>query len=113
MKYFQLTSYGSILFLVLLLVTVAMPQTTTHSTTLTWTASTTPGVTYNVYYSTTQTGTYAKLNSAPISVATYVDTVNTSGYWEVSAVDSLGDESLKDGPVSIPNAPSALKAVAN
>ena len=46
-----------------------------HCVDLSWTASTTPGVTYNIYRSTSANAcvTGTKLNTVPITTPTYVD----------------------------------------
>jgi hypothetical protein len=67
-----------------------------HSATLTWTASTTPSVTYNVYKGTVSGfGPYTLLASG-IMPLTYVDTAVQAGlvyYYVVTAVDSNSNES--------------------
>lgn len=45
----------------------------THSVTLKWVASTTPGVTYNVYRVTESTGKLEKLNKDPVTELTFTD----------------------------------------
>ncbi|HEY6290504.1 MAG TPA: fibronectin type III domain-containing protein [Terriglobia bacterium] len=55
---------------------------TTHSASLTWTASTSSGVTgYNVYRSTTNGGPYTKLTSSPLgaTATAYTDSSVTAG----------------------------------
>ena len=59
---------------------IMTPGTTSHSVTLTWTASTTTGVTgYNVYRSTSSSGPYTKLTSTAVSGTTYTDSSVTAG----------------------------------
>lgn len=86
-----------------------------HSVTLTWTASTSLNVTYNVYRGTVSGGPYSKLNTAPITVLTYVDSANivTTYYYVCTAVNSSGIESVNSNEVSggVPNPPTALGAV--
>lgn len=98
----------------------AQTQTPQHGVTLTWNASVTPNVCYNVYRTPTAGGSYTKLNSAPVCVLTYFDpTGNLNGatmFYNVSAVDSMGVEKL-DGEVSAvtisdPKAVTGLAAVA-
>jgi len=45
-----------------------------HIATLTWLASTSPNVSYNVYRSTVSGGSYVKINAALVSAVTYTDT---------------------------------------
>jgi hypothetical protein len=69
-----------------------------HTVTLNWTASTTPGVSYNVYRSTTSGGPYAKLTTTPLAALTYVDSGVVAGqtyYYVTTAVDGTGTESVK------------------
>ena len=62
---------------------------------LTWTASNATGLTgYNVYRSTTAGGTYTKLNSTPVTPASYNDTTAPAGatsYYQVTAVNATGE----------------------
>ena len=73
-----------------------------HAANLSWTASTTPNVTYNVYRSTSSTGPFTTpLNSSPITGTTYVDTTVQAGqtyYYVVSAVAANGTQSANSGP---------------
>ena len=73
-----------------------------HTVTLTWTASTTPNVTYNVYRANTTTGgQYVKLNSAPITTLSFTDNTALAGYsysYDATAVDSSGHESAPSSP---------------
>jgi Abnormal spindle-like microcephaly-assoc'd, ASPM-SPD-2-Hydin/Protein of unknown function (DUF1573) len=71
-------------------------QSTTHSVTLSWVASTSTVSGYNIYRSTTSGSGYAKINSGLVASVTYDDTTVQSGttyYYVVTAVDSSGDES--------------------
>lgn len=71
---------------------------------LTWAASTTPNVTYNVYRSATQTGSYAKVNSAKMTGTAYTDVGVTGGqtyYYAATAVDSSNNESGYSVPVQV------------
>jgi hypothetical protein len=64
--------------------------------TLSWTASTSPGVVgYNLYRGTTTGGPYTKRNSSLLTGTTYTDTTGTSGthFYVATAVDSSGRES--------------------
>jgi hypothetical protein len=68
-----------------------------HWVGLSWTASVSQVVGYNVYRSTTSNGNYTKLNSALVSATTYSDQAVQSGstyYYVTTAVDSQGNESI-------------------
>ena len=73
-----------------------------HAANLSWTASTTANVTYNVYRATTSTGPFTTpLNSSPITGTTYVDTTVQAGqayYYVVTAVAADGTESADSSP---------------
>jgi fibronectin type 3 domain-containing protein len=68
-----------------------------HSVTLTWTASTSTGVTgYNLYRSQTSGGPYTQVNTSLISGTSYMDSSVTAGqtyYYVVTAVGSGGSQS--------------------
>jgi fibronectin type 3 domain-containing protein len=71
----------------------AAPQ---HSVALSWNASTSTVVGYNVYRGTQSGGPYAVLNSAPDATTTYTDSSVQAGatyYYVVTAVDATGTES--------------------
>lgn len=64
--------------------------------TLSWNASTTPSVTYNVYRGMVSGGPYSRMNSSPVSGVSYVDTSVAAGqvyYYVVTAANSSGMES--------------------
>ena len=67
------------------------PPPATHSVTLNWTPSTSPGVSYHVYRSTTPGGPYTKLTAAgPVAAAGYKDTSVTAGqtyFYTTTAID--------------------------
>lgn len=71
---------------------------TGHSVVLTWTASTSPGVTYNLYRGTATGGeSTLPLNATPISALTYTDStvqLGQSYYYAVKAVGSGGSLSV-------------------
>jgi hypothetical protein len=73
------------------------PPPPSHSVTLSWTASTTPSVSYNVYRSTASGGPYSsKLTGSPIAGLSYVDNAVVAGqtyYYVATAVDGSGNES--------------------
>lgn len=78
--------------------TEAMSGTgTAVSVSLSWVASTSPGITgYNIYRSTSKTGTPAKINSSLDADTSYTDASVTSGatyYYVTTAVNSSGVES--------------------
>jgi hypothetical protein len=64
----------------------------THSVSLTWTASTSTGVTgYNVYRGTVSGGPYSKLNASLVSRTSYTDSTVSAGqtyYYVTTAVTS-------------------------
>lgn len=69
-----------------------------HSVVLTWSASTTPGVTgYNIYRATLPSGPYEKLNASTIAELTYTDSDVISGqtyFYVTTAVDQMENHSL-------------------
>jgi fibronectin type 3 domain-containing protein len=73
-----------------------------HAANLSWTASTTPNVTYNVYRSTVSTGPFTTpLNSSPISGTTFKDTSVKAGqtyYYVATAVAPGGTQSAESSP---------------
>jgi hypothetical protein len=74
-----------------------------HSVTVSWTASTSAVVGYNVYRSTVSGGPYTKINSVLESSTDYVDTAVTAGakyYYVVTAVNSAGVEGSASAQVS-------------
>jgi fibronectin type 3 domain-containing protein len=75
----------------------------THSATLTWTASPSVVVGYNVYRSSIPSGPYTKLNSAADASTTFADSSVLSGqtyYYVVTAVDSNNVESAYSNQVT-------------
>jgi fibronectin type 3 domain-containing protein len=100
--------------------TVKAQAPTVHSAVLTWTASTTPNVTYTVYRATAQAGPFTAIASG-VTALTFSDTTGTGGtlyYYEVDAVDSTGDASGPSNEVSgtfksNPATPSALAVSEN
>ncbi len=78
-----------------------------HSVALTWNASTSTVAGYNVYRSTVSGGSYAKINSSLVAALNYTDSTVQSGttsYYETTAVDSSGNESVFSNqvPATIP-----------
>jgi len=81
-------------------VTVSVPVQ--HSATLSWNASTSAVVGYNVYRGTTSGGPYTMINTAPVASTNYVDLTVSAGqtyYFVVTAVDSAGVESVYSAEV--------------
>jgi len=71
-----------------------------HSVSLTWSAVTNVAG-YNVYRSTSPTGTYAKINSTLDANTAYTDSTVAAGqtyYYEATAVSSAGQESVRSTP---------------
>lgn len=68
---------------------------------LVWTASTTTGVTYNVYRGTVSGGPYTMLNLSAISALTYTDAnpVDGANYYVVTAVKAGSPESVRSNQV--------------
>lgn len=85
---------------------------------LKWTASSTSGVTYNIFRATTSGGQNyaAPLNSTPISSTSFYDataTIGTTYFYTATAVGTGGAQSLPTSEVSStvpvpPSAPTAL-----
>ena len=78
-----------------------------HSVLLSWTASTTSGVNYNVYRSTTSGGPYTKLTTTtPVSGLSYIDgTVNAGQmyYYVTTAINSSGESAYSnEAPAAVP-----------
>jgi hypothetical protein len=73
-----------------------------HAANLSWTASSTPNVTYNVYRAAASAGPFTTpLNSSPITGTTYVDTTVQAGqtyYYVVTAVAANGTQSADSSP---------------
>ena len=75
-----------------------------HSVTLSWAASTTPVVGYNVYRATPPNGPYSRLNSEPIMTTHYSDTRVEAGHtytYHVTAVDGKKLESAATTDVTV------------
>jgi fibronectin type 3 domain-containing protein len=71
-------------------------QPVQHSVSLSWDASTSPEVGYNVYRSTQSGGPYTKLNSSVLITLAYTDSSVQSGstyFYAATAVDSNNVES--------------------
>lgn len=88
--------------------TVSLSGTGMHSVVLTWDASPTGGVTYNVYRGTASGGeTATPINTAAITTLTLTDTSvkpGTTYYYTVRAVDSAGSSGpSNEATAAIPN----------
>ena len=74
-----------------------------HLVDLSWTASTSTVVGYNIYRGTVSGGPYVKLNATVVSGTSYTDTGVAAGqlyYYVVTAVDSSGVESVYSNQAS-------------
>jgi uncharacterized repeat protein (TIGR03803 family) len=68
-----------------------------HTVSLSWDASTSQVIGYNVYRGTNPNGPYTKINSTLDAVTTYTDSAVQAGqtyYYVTTAVDSAGEESV-------------------
>lgn len=80
-----------------------------HAAILTWTASTTPNVTYNVYRAAASAGPYTLVNSSSISATTFTDTSVQAGqtyYYVTTAVDGNNNQSAYSSPPAQATIPS-------
>jgi len=78
-------------------------QVVAHSVALSWIASTSTVVGYNVYRSTTSGGPYTLITSSPVSGITFTDTTVQAGvtyFYVVTAVDANGNESVNSNEAS-------------
>jgi P pilus assembly chaperone PapD len=76
---------------------------TTYSVGLSWQASTSSVVGYNVYGSSQSGGPYTRLNASPVTSTSYSDTSVIGGdtyYFVTTAVNSAGEESAYSNQVS-------------
>ncbi len=83
--------------------TVIVVALVTHSATLSWTASTSSVVGYNVYRATQSGGPYTMINTAPQPGTSYADLSVQAGqtyYYVLTAVDSSGTESVNSNEVT-------------
>lgn len=79
-------------------------KVTAHSVTLNWSASSTAGVSYNVYRSSASGGPYTRLNAAPVAQTAYTDSTVQSGstyYYVTTAINSGGVESAYSNQVTV------------
>jgi hypothetical protein len=73
------------------------PPPTTHSATLSWTASTSTVSGYNVYRGSVSGGPYTLVNTSLVTLLTFTDSAVQSGqtyFYVTTAVDGSGNESL-------------------
>jgi hypothetical protein len=80
-----------------------------HAAILSWTASISPNVTYNVYRSSASTGPYTQVNSSSISGTTFTDTSVQAGqtyYYVATAVASNSSQSAYSSPPAQATIPS-------
>jgi hypothetical protein len=77
-----------------------------HSVKLTWAASTTPGVTYNVYRVTESTGKVEKLNKKPVKELTFTDKHPVNGekytYYVTAVAGSAESAHSNEAKATIP-----------
>jgi len=75
-----------------------------YSVNLSWDSSTSQVTGYNVYRSSSLSGTYSRLNSAPDAATAFTDNTVASGstyYYDVTSVNSSGVESSPCTPVKV------------
>ena len=80
---------------------LSVSDDTPTSVALIWQANT-AAAGFNIYQSHSAAGTYTKINSSPVSGASFADrglTPNTTYYYKVSAVDASNHESASTSPV--------------
>ena len=77
-----------------------------HTVTLIWAASTTPGVTYNIYRRNESTGQYEKLNTSPITGLTFTDPHPANGatytYFATAVAGATESARSNPAPAKIP-----------
>lgn len=115
----SLFKYAPLVALAAILIAPVWSQAAFTEIELRWTASTTAGVSYNVYRSTTSGSSYSKVNTSPVNALLFDDTGAVPGqkyFYAVTAVDSTGNESALSNEVNAtlplaPAPPTALTAV--
>ena len=77
-----------------------------HTVKLTWVASTTPGVTYNIYRRNESTGKYEQLNTTPITGLTFTDPHPSNGvtytYFATAVSGTIESSRSNPAPATIP-----------
>ena len=80
------------------------------SVALSWTASVTPGVTYNVYRSTTSGTGYSEINTSPVTTTAFSDTAVSAGttyYYVVTSFNGTLESSFSNQATAVvPSAPA-------
>jgi hypothetical protein len=79
-----------------------------HTVSLSWVPSTTPGVGYNVYRSTTTGGPYTKLTPTALSTVGFTDTTVSSGqtyFYVTTALNSSGESGYSNEAQAVVPAP--------
>src|SRR5581483_6483410 len=105
---------------ILLFASICLPKyaLASPSVTLTWTASTSTVVGYNVYRGDTSGGPYTRLNGGAITGTSYADTAVVEGqtyYYVATSVDGSGQESVfsNEAQAYIPYATVTSQLAAN
>jgi len=77
-----------------------------HTVSLNWTPSTTSGVGYNVYRSSTSGGPYTRLTASALTSIGYVDNNVSAGqiyYYVTTSVNSTGESAFSnEAPAAVP-----------
>jgi fibronectin type 3 domain-containing protein len=86
----------------------AQTQAEAHSVTLSWRASKSNTIGYNIYRGVSSTGPYSKINSSPHPKATFTDASVQRGqtyFYVTTALNKNGEESRRSNQiqVTIPN----------
>ena len=78
---------------------------------LTWAASMTPGVTYNIYRRDQSTGKYEQLNTTPITRLTFTDPHPANGvtYTYFATAVAGATESARSNPAPAPHTPGQCR----
>ncbi len=98
-------------------VTGVTATASTAGVTVGWSASTATDLAgYNVYRSGSATGTFTKVNAAVLTGTTYADTtapVGVASFYQVTAVDQAGNESVRSATVNAtrPEPPTSATTV--
>jgi len=79
-------------------------QSTQYNVALSWNASSSSAIGYNLYRGTQSGGPYAKLNSSPLSATNYTDSNTSSGttyYYVSTSVNAESQESEYSNQASV------------